>query len=142
MIGSQIIQIVKNKEGRNRRLKIRLFPHGNRSWEKGQIRSDCAHGRFDVVRLMLYVSNVLRLTLGCSDVQGAYLQSGPIKREVYIRPSREWVHRRGHVWTLNTLTYGIFEAGRQWVKTIWQWLKKVLGSKECMPLASYTSEPI
>lgn len=46
--------------------------------------------------------------------KGAYLQGGPIEREIYLGPQREcesW--NRGKIWHLARLPYGMAEAGRQ-----------------------------
>lgn len=96
-----------------RKLKGRLVPHGNRDNERGDIRKDSSTAQFDVIRLLLCLTTFLGLRLGLADVKGAYLQSGPIQRELYVRPPREWKGPRGILWKLTKLPYGIVEAGRQ-----------------------------
>ena len=122
VITSHVVYKVKNEEGGRKRLKARLCPHGNRDKEKGNIRVDSSNARFDLIRLMLSIACILGLEIGCIDVKSAYLQSGPISRELYIRPPREWDTKRGVVWKLIKLPYGIGEAGRQWAKAIEGWL--------------------
>lgn len=56
---------------------------------------------------------MLQKRAGHIDIARAYLQSGPIKRTVYDRPSLH-VRKRGSVWKLTKLPYRISEAGRQW----------------------------
>lgn len=66
---------------------------------------------------------MLGFSFATADVQGAYMQSGPAQREIYVRPPREF-HQRGKVWKLSRLPYGIVEAGRQWLCAIEQWMKE------------------
>lgn len=112
---------LKIEEGQ-KRLKARLCPHGNHDNEKGRIRKDSSTAQFDVVHLLITVATMLRFTLGCVDVKGAYFQSGPIMRDVFVRPPHEWKGPRGVLWKLKKLPYGISEAGRQWSKVFEKWL--------------------
>jgi len=77
---------------------------------------------------MLGVVTFLPFRLGLVDISGAYMQSGPIRRSIYVRPPREWHNtERGHVWQLLKLPYGITEAGRQWATVIEGWLTDDMG---------------
>lgn len=122
IISSHIIYKIKIDEKGTKRLKARLCPHGNRDRGKGTIRSDSSNVQFDIMRLLLSLTTVFRFRLGCIDVKAAYLQSGPIARDLYVRPPTEYKHKRGSVWKLSKLPYGVCEAGRQWAKTIESWL--------------------
>lgn len=122
IISSHIIYKVKQNEDGTLKLKARLCPHRNRDRAKGTIRSDSANVQFDIFRLLLSLATMLDFRLGCVDVTAAYLQSGPISRELFVRPPREYQTKRGVVWKLIKLSYGISEAGRQWAKTIESWL--------------------
>lgn len=75
-----------------------------------------------VLNALYLFSTSLGLTLGSTYIQDAYLQSGPITRELYIRPPLEGMQRRGFLWKLVKLPYGICKAGRQWANTIERWL--------------------
>ena len=122
VISSHIVYALKSEENNTKRLKARLCPHGNRDQEKGNIRTDSSNAQFMVIRLLISLSTILNFTIGCVDIQGAYMQSGPITRELYVRPPREIRKHKGILWRLLKLPYGIPEAGRQWAKTIENWL--------------------
>lgn len=113
---------VKTDEDNNRALKGRIVPHGNRDDEKDDVRKDSSVAQFFAIRLLLCISTLLGLRLAMADIKGAYLQSGPIKRTIYVRPPREWRGTRGMLWKLLKLPYGIVEAGRQWQKVIEDWM--------------------
>lgn len=89
----------------------RFCPHGNLKRMKGTIRNDGVAARFDVTRLMLLVATILGLIIGCSDIKKAFLQSGPIKRELQVRFLRDLGLGSSIFWLLAKLLYGIFEAG-------------------------------
>lgn len=70
------------------RLEVRLCPHDNLYKERDRILLDSSIAQFDVIRVVLSPSTAFGLTLGCIYIQGDYLQSGPINRELYIRPHK------------------------------------------------------
>lgn len=113
---------IKNEEQGIKRLKARFCSHGNRDREKGNIRNDSANAQFNLIKLILSIASVLELSLGCIGIKSAYLQSGPIKRELYVKPPREVDASRGVLWKLKKLPYGIAEAGRQWNLVLEDWL--------------------
>lgn len=67
-------------------LKARICPHGNRDVEKDYVRKDSATAQYDVILLILAIVTFLPFRLGLVDIKGAYLQSGPIRRDIYVRP--------------------------------------------------------
>lgn len=128
IISSHVVYKVKTEEDKSMRLKARICPHGNRDIEKEDIRKDSATAQFDVIRLMLTILTFLPFSIGLVDIKGAYLQSGPIRRDIYVRPPREWrTLPRGWIWHLLKLPYGITEAGRQWAMVLEEWLLEELG---------------
>lgn len=116
--------MVKQEENGKKRLKDSLCPHGNRDKMKNNIRKDSATAQFDVIRLFCSIATILNFRLGFLDIQKAYLQSGPIQREIFVRPPRECGADRGTVWKLMKLPYGITDVGRQWAKVFESWLIK------------------
>ena len=137
IITSHVVYKIKTAEDGTRTLKSRIVPHGNRDDDKDSIRKDSATAQLNIIRLLLSLVTFLGFRLATADIKGAYLQSGPIKRAIYVRPPREWYRRHGSnrriLWKLTKLPYGIVEAGRQWQKTVENWmlsdggLKRVFG---------------
>ena len=113
---------VKTQEDGSRDMKARIVPHGNRDDEKDDIRNNPSTEQLNIIRLLLSLVIFLGFRLATADIKGAYLQSGPIKRDIFVRPPREWRGPRMTLWKLLKLPYGIVEAGRQWQKTVEEWM--------------------
>lgn len=127
IISSHVVYKVKTSEQGEHRMKARICPHGNRDDRKNDIRKDSATAQFDVIRFMLALVTFLPMQLGAVDISGAYMQSGPIRRDLYVRPPREWGTRRGFIWKLLKMPYGVSEAGRQWALVFEEWLTRDMG---------------
>ena len=130
MISSHVVYKVETSENGSKTLKARIVPHGNSGNEKENIRKDSSTAQFDDIRLLLVVTTLLGMRLTMADIKGAYLQGGPIQREIFVRPPREWGGQRGRLWKLKKLPYRIFEAGRQWAKTIEERILKTRDGRE------------
>lgn len=126
VISSHIIYKVKQEEG-HKRMKARLCPHGNRDKLRGHIRKDSATARFNIIRIILSLATLFDFSIACADIKGAYLHSGPITRQLYVRPPKELDEDRGILWRLIKMPYGISEAGRQWAKAFESWLLNEAG---------------
>ena len=113
VISSHIVYKIKSDEAAILKMKARLCPHGNRDSGRNYVRKDSATAQFDMIRLMLSIATLLPFRIGLIDIKGAYRQSGPIKRDIYVRPPIEVGEKRGVIWKLVKLPYGITEAGRQ-----------------------------
>ncbi len=127
VISSHVVYKIKTSESGERKLKARIVPHGNRDKEKNDIRKDSSTAQFDCIRLVLSIAAIFNFRLALADLKGSYLQSGPIKRDIFVRPPKEWNGDRGLLWKLTLLPYGIAEAGRQWATTIEQWMIDAYG---------------
>lgn len=112
VINSHIVYKVKVEENIHMRIKASICPHGNRDKMKGKIRKDSVSDRFDVIMLLLSMATILGFHIGCIDIKSAYLQSGPIKRTIYVRPPRGLKYTRIFLWKLSKLPCGIFESFR------------------------------
>lgn len=114
-------------------MKARIVPHGNRDAERDNIRKDTSNARLMAIRVILSLTTFLNFSITTVDVKGAYLQSGPISHDIYVRPPWEWRGSRGMLWRLLKFAYGIAESGRQWQVAVEQWmlveyeLKRVFG---------------
>lgn len=61
----------------------------------------------------------MSIRLAVVDISGAYIQSGPIRTDIYVRPLREFQNtKRGSIWKHLKFPYRVVEAGRQWAKFI------------------------
>lgn len=135
VVNSHVVYKIKTDEQGERMLKARICPHGNEDDDKESIRKDSSNAQLTIIRLLLSLVTFLNFDVKTADIKGAYLQSGPIKREVFVRPPKEWhearQYNRGKVWRilwkLTKLPYGIVEAGRQWMLTVEHWMLEVAG---------------
>eukprot|EP00177_Eucheuma_denticulatum_P007832 GFKZ01014258.1.p1 GENE.GFKZ01014258.1~~GFKZ01014258.1.p1 ORF type:complete len:1202 (-),score=97.36 GFKZ01014258.1:1881-5486(-) len=126
IVRSHTVYKVKVDESGDKKLKARICPHGNEDAEKDEIRKDSANAQLGIIRLLLSLVTFLSFDIWTADIKGAYLQSGPIKRTIYVRPPMEWAETYGQgrniLWRLVKLPYGIVEAGRQWMLVIEEWM--------------------
>lgn len=118
VIPSHVVYKVKNKENNVKRMNTRLCPNGNRERIRKTVRKDSATVQFDVIRILLSLATLFAFRLACIDIKGAYLQSGPIRLCIYVRPPQELELQRNILSSLRKLPYSITEAGRQWAKEI------------------------
>lgn len=92
-------------------LTARLRPHFNHDKMRHTIRKDSATAQFDVIRLLLCLAAISQFRLGYIDIRDAYFPSRPIRRDSFVRPPHEMKDKRGKLWWLTKLPYGIIEAG-------------------------------
>lgn len=105
-------------------MKARNVLHGNRDRDRFSVRRDSSSADLAVIRLVVSIGVLLGFCFGTADVKGAYMQSGPAKRDIFMRPPKEY-RSRGNIWKLLRLPYGIVEAGRQWLCVIEDWMMNV-----------------
>lgn len=80
-------------------MAARICPHGNRDDMKVEIRKDSGTAQFDEIGLLLAISTLLPMSIGVIDISGSYKQSGPIDRDIFVRPPREQKKTQtGYVW--------------------------------------------
>ena len=127
VITSHVVYKVKTDEEGTRKMKARIVPHGNHDDEKDNVRKDSSNASLFVVRLLLSLATFLHYRVGTADIKGAFLQSGPITRDIFVRPPREWPSKRGTLWKLRKLPYGIADAGRKWQRTVETWMIEQAG---------------
>lgn len=135
IITSHVVYKIKTDEEGRRKLKARIVPHGNHDNEKDCIRKDSSNAPLLVFRLLLSLVTFLGLRIGTADIKGAFLQSGPITRQIFVRPPREWPGLRGLLWKLLKLPYGIADAGRQWQKAVESWMLEIAGMERVFGLS-------
>lgn len=128
---------IKVDEDDSHKMKARICPHGHRDKDKEGTRKANASAQFPNIRLMLSVSALFGFQIGSIDISAAYQQSGPITGEIFVRPPKEHHRKRGKLWKLLQLLYGIAEACRLWQTTCEAWLtsqqvgfRNILGIKK------------
>lgn len=89
VVSSHVVYKVKSDENCKKSLKARICPHGNEKSDNDSVRNDFSNAQLAVVRLLLAIVTFLGFKTKTAGVTGAYLQSGPIKRNIYIRSPRE-----------------------------------------------------
>lgn len=126
-----VVYKIKTDETGTRFMKARLVPYGNEDDMKESIRKYFANAQLSIIRLLLSLTTFRGFAEKTADIKGAYLQSGSIKRSIYIRPPQEWHMnnkcRKGTLWKLIKLPYGIVEAGRYWTLTVEHWMLTIAG---------------
>jgi Reverse transcriptase (RNA-dependent DNA polymerase) len=88
--------------------------HGNEDNQKDEVRKDTQAPRFIAIRILLTFAALHKFQIASLDIKGAYLQSGPCKRYVFVRPPNEWPRARGVVWKLLKLRHGLPDACHKW----------------------------
>lgn len=88
VITSHVVYEVKTDEAGVRTLKAIIYPHSNRDMMKDELRKYSATAQYDIVRLMLSIKVLLPFNLGLVFINGAYMQSGPIRRQICVRPPK------------------------------------------------------
>ena len=113
-----------NLDGESNKLKLkcRIVPLGNRDAEKEDIRSDSSTAQFSAIRSVLSLAAIFKLKLATIDISKAYLQSGELEREIYMRPPDTFMKQRGELWKLKKPAYSLVESGRLWQLTIEPWM--------------------
>lgn len=104
------------------KLKGRIGVHRNRDADTHQVISDCAAADMAVIRLLLYIWTCLGFKFGAADIKGVYMHSRNITREVYVRPRREFLRKRGVILRLLKLPFGLLSAGRERSTNIEGWM--------------------
>lgn len=120
-IGSHSFFKIKEEEIGRKRLKARLCPDGHMNAERFNILNDSSCVLFVILRLILSLCVILKKRVGLKDIKGAYLQSGPITRIIYVRPQPGLEEYR-FLWKLTKLPYGTTEAERPWATCFEKWL--------------------
>lgn len=135
VISSHVVYKLETDELGSRILKARIVPHGNHDDETDDVRKDSSNAPLHVVRLLLSLVTFLQFRIGTADIKGAFLQSGPIKRDINVRPPREWPSPSGVLWKLLKLAYGIADAGRQWQVVVENWMLTTAGLQRLFGLS-------
>lgn len=75
-------------------------------------------------RLVMAIGVLMKFTFGIADIRGIVMQSGPDHRDMFIVPPEAYVMRPKVYRKLLELSYGVRDAGREWLKTSDIWILK------------------
>lgn len=75
-----------------------------------------------MARLLVALSVIMEFKMAKADVNGAFMYSGPIGRDVYVILPPQ-LEQRGEYWILIKLPYVITQSGRQWIIIVEFWMK-------------------
>lgn len=100
-------------------MKASLVRHGSHDQDCFTVRTDSASA--DLSTMHLSISIALAVDVATADVKGTYMQSGPIRKALYVKLPIQ-IAKRNTIWKLLRLPYGIVEAGRQRLCAIEQYL--------------------
>lgn len=86
VISSHVVFKVKNNEDGGLKLKGRIVVHGSRDTDRDLVRSDSAAAEMLIIRMVISLEAILNFYMATADIKGAYMESGPIQRDVLERP--------------------------------------------------------
>lgn len=118
---------INKSEDENRKLKARLVVHENKDEEKDKLRKDAIGADMTTTRMVLEFGMMMNFTFGVAGIKGTYMQSSPVHRDIFIITPSAYKKRHLVYWKLLALAYGVFDAGRQWLKTSDLWIIEDLG---------------
>ena len=108
--------VLKQKQKEDKTfIKARLCVRGFEE-DTTEVRTDSPTARKETVRFALTIAAAQDLSLRSMDVKTAFLQSGKILREIFVRPPPE--ANTSKVWKLLRTVYGLGDASRIWYLTI------------------------
>lgn len=77
-------QIKTDRESNKLKLKCLFVPYANKDTENNDFRKDFSSAQFPVNRVVFSATPILQLILAKIDIFGPYLQSGSLKRDLYV----------------------------------------------------------
>lgn len=94
VITSHVIHKLITIEDEIHSIKSWIFPHGNKDEKKENVMKYSATSQFDSIKLLLSLTTFYSMRLGVVDIGGAYMQIGPIKSDIFVRPPRNWMNKQ------------------------------------------------
>ena len=113
VISSHVLYKIKELDDEKLLCKARIAPHGNKDFEKDNLKTDSASCPPLGVRILLSICTLLHWFPRKVDIKAAFLQSGPATRDVYVIPPRECPDRQFR-WRLLVASYGLVNANAKW----------------------------
>ena len=119
--------VTEKQKGKEVITKARLVARGFEE-ETTNMRKDSPTCSKEAVRLVLALASTKEWECHTLDVKAAYLQGGPILRDVFLMPPPEYYC--GKLWKLKKTVYGLCDAARAWYLRVKEELLK-LGARMC-----------
>lgn len=122
IISSHLISKVKDTvEGQLKKKSCQMW-HENRYGDRFSVCRDLASADLSISHLIISLASILSFIIASANVKGAYMQSGPIQRVVYVLPPEQINKCKYFAWRLQRPLYRAVEARRQWIFAIKAWL--------------------
>lgn len=79
--------------------------------KEDSIRCHSSTAQLTYSRFLLSLATFFHVSLGSIDLSRAYLESGKLERDIYMRPLRGWMAHTDEVWKLLKPAYVLVERG-------------------------------
>ena len=105
--------VITTKNGQTKaRLVVRGFE------EEFLMQSDSPTVGKGTMRIFLTLASIHNWTVKTTDIKSAFLQGQEIKRDVYIKPPKEYENAKGVIWKLRHGLYGLKDGARQFYLSV------------------------
>lgn len=88
IISSHFVFKAKTDEDGAKILKDRMVKHGNIYDDKDLINKDEVAANLFVPRILLSIGTIMGFKFGVADIKGAFMQSGSISLEIFVKPPK------------------------------------------------------
>ena len=131
ILRGRFVLTIKDVGTDKQRRKARYVVQGYRDRMKTSLVHDTSTAKQSSVKILVGISAIYGFRIFSIDVTQAYLQSSEnLKREIYVKPSREFKLHDGELLKLRKPLYGLPDSGDYWGRTISDHLTNVLGMKK------------
>ena len=113
VFSSHLIYRWKHFGAPNQFLRARIVPHENKDKELDELRCDSFSRKPEVLRLIYSFTSDMDYSLKTMDIGTAFLQTRSLRRQVYIRPTKE-AKDTSHYWCLLKPVYGAVDRPIRW----------------------------
>ena len=113
IVSSHVVYRWKDRNTPRERLKARIVPHGNRDRDREHLRSDSPSMKPEVLRVLCSYAVDMGFDLRAIDIKTAFLRTGQLDREVFVRPPPEATDRQNY-WKLLKPAYGLVDGPIRW----------------------------